>query len=382
VGDLSAVERHYSEKLLALRSKTRSGTISIAFLVADNRKWNGDSLYKEFAADDRFSLQIVIAADQCENKQANIDFFEQLGHKYSVVENGKQLREIKPDIVFYQEPWIANKDYRPRKISEYALCLYFPYGIATTIERAGTWMAAVHFFKTIYMQFVFSDDVVALFASKGVANTVATGHPKLDVYSQPIKTNPWQDENKLKIIFAPHHSFPPSSLCWATFDWSGPYLLNYAQSKPVTEFIFKPHPYFQDHYAKYINDKPKAAKVYSDWAQAGVIYDKGDYFDLFRTADLLITDCGSFLTEWLPTKKPCIHLISENSVARSFVHERNSAHYYKCKNAEELDTILDMLIVKQEDPLAAEREKDAQTIPLGNSAKNIFSWLKNLLELK
>jgi CDP-glycerol glycerophosphotransferase (TagB/SpsB family) len=117
-------------------------------------------------------------------------------------------------------------------------------------------------------------------------------------------------------------------------------------------------------------------EYYGEWDKVGAVYDQGDYFDLFRTADLLITDCWSFLTEWLPTEKPCIRLLTVNDAQKmhSPVHESSSRNYYKVKSLDELYSTLDMLAVRREDPLAESRIQDAKNIPL-DSAKNIHQWL-------
>ena len=38
------------------------------------------------------------------------------------------------------------------------------------------------------------------------------------------------------------------------------------------------------------------------------VYKEGDYFGIFQTSDLLITDCSSFLGEYLVSEKPIIFL--------------------------------------------------------------------------
>jgi len=41
---------------------------------------------------------------------------------------------------------------------------------------------------------------------------------------------------------------------------------------------------------------------YAEWHNLsnGFVYDEGDYFNIFKSSDALITDCGSFLAEYLP----------------------------------------------------------------------------------
>lgn len=376
----SSVLQNY-EKKIRLLSETNE-KIKVAFLVSQSAKWNADSLYRQLEADCRFS-PIVLYKPTSVNIDSNEDaehrFFTEREYHFAAISNGAELRGHKPDIVFYQQPWDAlHGDFAPVNVSQYALCLYFPYSIATSIENQNTWKNCFPFFKTVYRHFVFNAAVVEQFNAKGIHNTVATGHPKLDAYLAPIKTNPWKDPKKFKIVYAPHHSFVKNRAMWATFDWNGRELLEWAKAHPDTEWIFKPHPRFRYAVMRQtdIMDESELDAYYAEWSNIGSICVQGDYFDLFRTADLLITDCGSFLTEWLPTKKPCIHLLSDREVpnARSFVHEQNSRHYYKVRKLEELYATMEMLAIRRDDPLMSARIQDAETVPL-DSAKNIYYWL-------
>ena len=375
-------QRNYRRILINLKKKD---TIKVVFLVSQCAKWNSDSLYQKLEADRRFSPVILyvpqLAYEQKDsNDEVECRFYRDRGYNFAAIFSSAELRAHKPDIVFYQQPWGNRKgDFAPVQVSQYALCLYFPYSIATTIDRKRV-IDCFSFFKTLYRNFVFNTAVVEEFHAKGVHNTIATGHPKLDAYLTPVKTNPWKDQEKFKIIYAPHHSlvsFANSLLQWGTFDWNGRELLDWAKAHTDTEWIFKPHPRFR-YFAMHSNimNESELDAYYNEWNNIGSVYTLGDYFDIFRTADLLITDCGSFLTEWLPTEKPCIHLLSrrDGSNIRSFVHEASSRNYYKVKNLEELHAALDMLVIRREDPLAAARIQDAKAIPLDN-AKNIHHWL-------
>ena len=57
---------------------------------------------------------------------------------------------------------------------------------------------------------------------------------------------------------------------------------------------------------------PEINNYFSEWEKIGKIYPTGDYYELFSHSDCLITDCISFLAEYLPTGKPVIHLRKEN----------------------------------------------------------------------
>ena len=112
------------------------------------------------------------------------------------------------------------------------------------------------------------------------------------------------------------------------------------------------------------------------------IYEYGNYFDMFRTSDLLITDCNSFLYEYLPTKKPVIRLISENSVGHNSFGEKIIAGYYNASNIEELNTLLELILFKNKDPLLSVRERiiaEDLIQPEGGVAKFIANYISGIL---
>jgi len=374
---------NYARKLKNLQSKKE---INVAFLVSQNAKWNGASLYRKLTTNPRFNPMVLVIIPKNINLEDNADFlfFKQRGYSVFAITNFADMNKHKPDIIFYQQPWFAlgiRNNFSPFKISKCALCLYFPYGIATTIENSERWNKCKYFFRMLYRQFLFDLDCVRQYESRGVHNIIATGHPQLDAYAESVKNNPWQDLTKIKIIYAPHHSFKLDA--FATFDWNGKQLLQMAKDNPNTEWIFKPHPSFRKAMinAKIMTEE-ETNEYFDEWAQIGQIYDKGDYFDIFRTSDLMITDCNAFLTEYLPTGNPVIHLIpSGNDVIWSSTSQKNSRHYYKVRNLAELEQTFDMLVKRREDPLKAERQKDAAEITF-NAAENIYNELLKILEEK
>ena len=365
--------------------RARGGPVKVVFLVLENAKWNGDSLYKKLAESPRFQPQVLVVVPKNADlsKNADYQFFKDRKYDFAAISNLDDLRRQNPDMVFYQQPWLLRAGgFYPAQVSKFALCFYFPYSISTTIELPRIWSECKIFFRTLFRQFVFSSEVSDQFASRGIRNTVAVGHPKLDAFGQPIGTNPWRDKDKFKIIYAPHHSFDDGSLGWATFQWNGREILEYAKAHKETEWIFKPHPFFpRKAVENQIMTRDELCRYFDEWREIGQVCETGDYFDMFRTADLLVTDCGSFLTEWLPTGNPCIHLLSDDGrpKPRNFVQERSAAHYYKVKNLAELFDALEMLVRRREDPLGPGRKKAAAGI-MTNSADNIFGELSEILK--
>ena len=62
----------------------------------------------------------------------------------------------------------------------------------------------------------------------------------------------------------------------------------------------------------------------------GIAYSHGgDYFDLFANSDAIVHDCGSYITEWLFTGKPCCFVAKDNSIFKFFTALGNECikHY-------------------------------------------------------
>jgi len=377
---LMIIKYNYARKLKSLHGQDK---INVAFLVWQNAKWNGASLYQKLLSDTRFSTMILIVHMNVSEDEINYNFFKERGYNAFKVSYLSDLLMHKPDIVFYQQPWFAlglRSNFSPFKLSRIALCFYFTYSIDNDIKLPKIWNMCKFFFRAMYKQFLFNMDCVQEFKVRGVHNAIATGHPILDVFNEPVKNNPWHDSKKYKIIYAPHHSLGTGNLQYLTFAWNGRQLLQMAKDNPHTEWIFKPHPFFRKKIVKFgIMTAQELDNYFSEWEQIGQVYDKGDYFDIFRTSDLMITDAGAFLTQYLPTGNPVIHLIGSNESVRGIVGRKSSQHYYKVHDLTELESIFDMLVNQHKDPLKAERQKDAAEITY-NAAENIMNVLLKILK--
>jgi len=383
--ELKMVKSSYDCKLESLRKQEK---INVVFLVWQNSRWNADSFYKKLASDLRFS-PIIIVVSPSEHFEENPDylFFQKRNYNVFAITNTNYngLVSHKPDIVFYQMPWLVNQVYNelsPFNVSRCALCIYLPYAIGAIANLKNTWAMGESFFRLVYKHFCFSSDCVREYEACGLSNVVATGSAKLDVYAEPIKNNPWRNSDKIKIIYAPHHSFEGHWFSWATFAWNGREILQLAKNNLHTEWIFKPHPSFKERVVKFgVFTEKELDEYLQEWEKIGQIYEKGDYFDIFRTSDLMITDCNSFLTEYLPTGNPVIYPVSSGETIdeRPTVIKRHSQHYYKVYNVEELESAFDMLVNRKEDPLKAERQKDAAEITF-DSGEKMYNELLKMLE--
>ena len=132
-------------------------------------------------------------------------------------------------------------------------------------------------------------------------------------------------------------------LKYATFLWSGKYILEYALKHPEQKWIFRPHPLL---YKALIDNKvftPDEAKnYYNEWDKIGIKYEDGNYLELFNKSKLLISDSGSMLGEYFITGKPAIILAAQDSDFNS--NENYILETYYCvKDVSELGTLLEKL---------------------------------------
>ena len=96
----------------------------------------------------------------------------------------------------------------------------------------------------------------------------------------------------------------------------------------------------------------------------------------------MITDCGSFLSEYGATERPIIHLISSDNKYKplsSLICLYDT--YYKVHNTNELNTTLRTVIERREDPMLERRvEALKSTGMIGrNASEEIIRHLSNQL---
>jgi predicted glycosyltransferase len=101
---------------------------------------------------------------------------------------------------------------------------------------------------------------------------------------------------------------------------------------------------------------------YRAWSEVGEVYDQGDYFDIFKSSDLMITDCASFLAEYLPSGHPLIRLVNGRSCDLDKLGKRFSDCYYNVHDEAELRQVFEELVLRKNDYLAPHRNEIAATL--------------------
>lgn len=398
------IQSNYKTVVARLSKEIKTRKLKVVFINSECAKWSYQSLYDEMKNSKYFEPMVLISVRKTLLKkkydflnfkktiQDNYQFFKRNGInvKYAFdLQNEKyiDLKKFKPDIIFYEQPWDLDKTLSIFNTSKYSLSFYCSYGSCIS---NGDNEYSQPFFIDVYTYFLDNDCIEKILLQHGCKekSLKVVGQLKLDAYRKPVDTSNilWKSKYKKRIIYAPHHSFYKSStLGYGTFDWNYKYLYKFAEEHPEYEFILKPHP---DLKRQIIRNKlmtfDEMNTYFKKWESLNnaQIYESSNYFDTFRSSDLLITDCNSFLYEYLPTNKPIIHLISSHSVGHNEFGEKIIQGYYPAKSIEELENYLNLILKEGVDPLFERRNKIIKNIlqqPEIGVANTIINHLESIL---
>lgn len=391
------VKDNYDRVLNRLKEKIGKEKINVVFYSSELQKWTYNSLYHEFEKSEYFNPMIVIVPlirmDEDVKKQMlsdQYDFYTKLGCKVEFGYKDNEyldLSTFSPDIVFYQQPWDIPQNNTPDMVSEYALTCYCNYG-SQVLEYPKEYMPKFHKFLWLYI--CENDLNIKRFESykKGNSkNCKSFGYPKLDVYMEKRDTDGskyWKDPDKIRVIYAPHHSFDKAHINIATFLQNGKFMPELAKKyADKTTWIFKPHPRL-----KYVIEpsgymtKEEIDKYWKEWDTIGKVCEGGDYWDIFMSSDIMITDCASFLIEYLPTGKPLIRLINKKSMALNEFAMHFISQYYNSYDNEELEKLFVDLAINKNDYRKEDRKKlIAELIDFNEpSAVKIMNYISEKLK--
>jgi hypothetical protein len=391
----------YKKIIQKLRKKIKNNPIKVGFLTRERSKWTYQSVYDILNKDNRFDPVILVSvmfSKNTENQQDEISetarFFIEKGMKVEYVWDNDEYKELKDmvvDILFYDQPWDIPFIHHPAHVSEFALTMYSCYGIQP-MDYKRNYMPK--FQKQLYRYYVEHQLNIERFEryKKGNSkNCVDVGYPKLDIYLDKDNIpsmSEWKEPDKIKIIYAPHHSFGEDHTTnYGTFDKNGQFILDLAKKHPETTWIFKPHPWLKYNLIEKnkIMTKEECEKYYNEWKNIGNVVETGDYFNIFKTCDLMITDSISFLGEFLPSGKPLIRLVPDNiCVPLSEYGLWLSSQYYNAHSNDELEHLFNNLAINKNDYKKTDRDKLISEFIDWNesSAHKIFKYILSDLGVK
>lgn len=362
----------YARLVKRARSKPKNEKIRVLFIVSEIAKWKEQSVYEAMEHSGEFEPIVGLSAW---NRQSGLspaeldavhkraeDFFDRLGDRHvrtvKVVDGKKvycDLAEFNPDVVYYTEPWSPCQGQDPWVVSKFALTVYTPY--FTPNYGRLEWDCHLPLHRMLYGYFCLNEAWGRVFRRSlwcvaHCAKFIPAGHPGLDFLLKQKDV-----ENKDYVIYAPHHSFPHPKRAdgeqnYSTFDWNHREILEYAKKHPEFNWVFKPHPVLRTVLAEtgFMTGEETQA-YYDEWAKIGKVCEDGAYHELFLASRLMITDCGSFLTEYGATGKPVIHLICEkNKMIPITLTKKVYDTYYQVRNPDDLAVTFRLVIENRQDP--------------------------------
>lgn len=369
----------------------------VVFYVFEISKWKTNSLYNLMKNDERFEPIIVLGftpgrttfyshEEKEERITKQIQYFEAKGFDVKCSYNLKRNKQIslssfKPDIVFYQQHVGNCAQNDVERVKRYALCCYVPYNVPNYINLEYDYDS---FCSQLFRFYTLNNQLKRHYETlnSSINNIYAVGHTALDEFYLDKNTS----NNEKYVIYAPHfsimHPNVKNKFYYSTFNFYGEMILEFAKAHPEINWIFKPHPNLKESLKKMNVLKEYIDDYYNEWANIGTVCEDSDYYKYFINSKAMITDCGSFLTEYFCTGKPLLHLIHPFSINKpSKAMKPMFESFYKIHDKNELLIELERIILHGNDYKKEEREIAFKQLQFTNqyAAKNIMEDLTNVL---
>lgn len=395
------IARIYHRRVLSrVRAKFQRGEpLRVLFLETSISKWKVQSLYERMRNDPRFEPMVGVSTRDeydrftgpssaiTEGMKMARQYYEKHGCKCVEVFDAERhelidLRRFTPDIVFYQQSWYDYECHHAREVSKFAVTCYIPYFVPNYGDIKLDTRLPTHRFLSYY--FTLNEGWSDYYKKSNLpfyqsGRYIAVGHTMLD----QLNGEKGSERRKPCVIYAPHWTFVhpkhKTKLHYSTFLQNGREILTYAKNHPEFDWVFKPHPALLTHLVQYGAWSQNECEQYIDaWRSLGRVCMDGDYMQLFNVSSAMITDCGSFLTEYGVTGKPLIHLISsQNTLKPANPSAELYGTYYQVHSLEEMYRTFSIVLergndYKREERIAAVRKANLVGV---NAAENVIKFL-------
>lgn len=299
----------------------RKEKIRVLFFLTELSTWKTEELYLQMKEHPRFS--VIIGTSRSvpvpDAKTQLEDYLAYRNYEYIDLDSYPSYSQtVAPDIVFYQKPY--NSEIQQHNWYKYhlnSLFCFCTYGFNTILEDWAINQPLLDHAWQIYME---NQSVASEFKKiqrKNNKALIPTGIPMMDLLNHPKECfqNPWLNNKKKKIIYAPHHTICDlhvDGIAYSTFlDYADKILKLAEKYSEDVHFAFKPHPIL---YGKLVKlwGKERAQEYYNKWALLpNTQIETGEYIGLFKHSDAMIHDCSSFQVEYIYVNNPVLFLIRD-----------------------------------------------------------------------
>ena len=393
----------YAKDLQDIRRRIKGRKVRVIFPVCEISKWKLQSVYDLMNQSGKFEPIIALTladfawrltTDEQDNKLIELHkFFEEKNMQTVMAFNVQTRRAIdfnqfSPDIVFYNQPWDYAEIQMPRSVAFHALTCYVPYFVVNYGHVGLDVMCEFH--RELWRHFLVTKMWARRYARHArfwthAGKLIGSGHPQLDYYI----LHKDQFETTNMVIYAPHWSISSENYDtfenYSTFLQLGRFILEYAKQHSEFNWVFKPHPSLKIALRESGEwTDVRIDEYWAEWEKIGTGCYTSDYPALFVKSKALITDCGSFLTEYFATGKPLIHLISKNrKIEPAPPAKVYFDTFYQVRNISELISVLSRVVEHGDDYRKEERLAMLEKIGLqGNyAARNIVDTISAELKI-
>ena len=401
-----ATERHHQHVVEQLRKEKRP--IKVVFIAIDVAYWRYQHIYELMLADSRFQPTIVLSpcighAHQEQEIERLRVYFDTRGISYVDYDfNSKPFcirEEICPDVIFFPQPYehLLCKEHDCLNFYDRLTC-YMPYGFWTSTGK-GSYNLHFHnqAWRLYYSTQLHLKEAQRIADNQG-RNVRVTGYANADDFLTYSHRSPWREMSdglhRKRIIWAPHFSITSKSSNQPTragFLWMAELMIKLAQeySKQI-QITFKPHPALLTQLYQHPEwGIERTNKYYDLWrTMENTQLETGEFIDLFMTSDAMIHDSGSFVVEYLYTKRPVMFVSKNMQPILDTQSEFGLKAYqqaYIGRTENDIRKFIDEVVLRDDDPMLSQRERffnDYLLPPRGKSvAQNMLDDIVESLKL-
>lgn len=381
--DLAAAQGHLAQRKVG----AQDGPIRVGFLCQFIPAWSKlKPVYELMLEDDRFEPVLICVPSNIKDQQLvgdwgindTYDYFCQQG--YAHVRNAMEdsgwldLKSLGLFYIFYPRPYNAflPEVYSSARVSRYCRICLVMYGMSMTEQIVDTVMERA-FFRYVYLYFAESPYVMernrkmgAMLHRFNLQKSVYCGLPGLEeiAASRETKSAAWDfSKNDFRAIWTPRWTTDPA-LGGTNFFQYYQVLLDYAESHPQMDFLFRPHPLALNNFLQTGEMTQQEVDAFRNRIESlpNVSLDtQKEYFSTMWGASVLITDISGIMAEYFAMDKPMIYCSSNMPLTPSPHTKRMLEGCYCVENSQELMACLEQL-AQGNDPLAKIRREIIQSL--------------------
>jgi hypothetical protein len=276
------------------------------------------------------------------------------------------LRSLKPDYVFYQQPYnIARPDcLLSSEVSRYAKILYLTYYVLFEIDARTEQDTPVDFMRDLSFFFAqneeerrFVEGRLAL-GGPNVCQIRVTGHPRLERMGQevPRECGLWHRPGSFRILWTPRWTTREGNCHFFTYREP---LLRWCRAHENVELMFRPHPQaFREWRSTGELTEEQEEELRREFSRENFHLDESpDFYPQMYSSDVLIADNSSMIIDYFYTGKPILYCLGDGT-NDGFV-EALTPGLYRLSSWEEVEASLNALL-EGEDPLREIRNECAR----------------------